>query len=87
MENQKFIVWSVEHEAWWMDREDGYTPFRRDAGVYSYKDACRIVASANRGLNDTPNEAMIPYVDFERVEKMQREMVESDRYDLATAHK
>lgn len=58
-----FLIWSIEHGAWWKPRENGYTALRAEAGKYSLKDALRIVRSANIGLHDEPNEAMIEYVE------------------------
>lgn len=54
-----WIIWSIEHKAWWKPYHNGYTKLRDVAGYYSYEEACRIVKDANIGENDIPNEAMI----------------------------
>lgn len=36
-------------------------PKRSEAGLYSFEEAEKIVESANIGLHDTPNEAIIKY--------------------------
>lgn len=58
---QLYIIWSIEHDAWWCTLERGYTKERRNAGTYTYAEARKIVDSANIGNHDIPNEAMIPY--------------------------
>lgn len=58
-----WLIWSQEHSAWWCPLEKGYTKERRNAGTYSYRDACRIVESANINLKDEPNEAMVKYIE------------------------
>ena len=50
MEKIKWLVWSIEHNAWWRPDHKGYTTFLPDAGVYSYKEALDIVKDANYGL-------------------------------------
>lgn len=57
-----FIIWSIEHQAWWCPFHKGYTKDRRDAGTYSFEEACRIVKDANIHNKDIPNEAMIEYI-------------------------
>lgn len=59
MENDKFYVWSIEHNAWWKANHRGYTKNREEAGVYSYGVACAIVEGANAFNENKPNEAMI----------------------------
>ncbi len=54
-----FKIWSNEHQAWWRSNQNGYTQNRKKAGIYSKYKALEIVESANIGLNDVPNEAMI----------------------------
>lgn len=55
----QWLIWSIEHNAWWAPNEQGYTPYRSMAGKYSTEDASRIVKSANIGELNIPNEAMI----------------------------
>lgn len=59
----EWLIWSTEHDAWWMPGERGYTRERDQAGRYSYEDACRIVFNANKHkYNDQfPNESMIRF--------------------------
>lgn len=71
MEDTKWIIWSIEHGAWWRPESKGYTTHLSGAGVYSYKKALDIVAGANYCLTlekpkrkfekalETPQEAMI----------------------------
>ena len=61
MNEQLFIIWSIEHNSWWCPMYNGYCEERKNAGTYSYEDAKKIVDSANIGEKDIPNEAMIPY--------------------------
>ena len=55
----KYLIWSIEHNAWWKPREWGYTRLKEEAGIYSKNKALEIVKEANIGDNDVPNEAMI----------------------------
>lgn len=57
--NTKWLIWSIEHGAWWRPGEEGYTLHRENAGEYSYERAVSIVQGANIGEKDVPNEAMI----------------------------
>lgn len=61
--NQEWLIWSIEHNAWWRWNECGYTPFKMGAGRYTYEDALRIVENANKHCTDTPNEAMILFIE------------------------
>lgn len=56
------LIWSNEHNAWWKPRSRGYTCDRRDAGVYTAKEAWEICQGANVGLSPTqkPNECIVP---------------------------
>jgi len=56
--NTKWLVWSNQHGQWWASHGMGYRHFKKDAGRYSYSDACQIVKEANIG-RDTPNESMV----------------------------
>jgi hypothetical protein len=42
-----FVIWSIEHEAWWAPDECGYTPVLAEAGLYTDVDSARILARAN----------------------------------------
>ncbi len=56
-----WLIWSIEHNAWWKPGHRGYTPNRAEAGVYPEAEAIAIVENANRHRdpNQPPNEAMI----------------------------
>jgi len=55
----QWLLWSIEHSAWWKPNNRGYTRSRADAGRYSFEEACQIVTQANVASGDTPNEAMV----------------------------
>ena len=57
-----WLIWSIEHNGWWCPMSRGYTEQRRNAGIYSFEEACKIVKDANIGENNVPNEAMIQYI-------------------------
>lgn len=56
--DEKWLIWSIEHNGWWAPAERGYVHNKDDAGVYSYERACEIVAGANRDMQ-RPYEAMV----------------------------
>lgn len=53
-----FLIWSIEHNAWWGPGYQGYTRTLLSAGLYSDVDSQRIVEQANRG--PVVNECRIP---------------------------
>ena len=53
----EYLIWSVEHDAWWRPLWNGYTRVLAEAGHYSKHEAERIVRQANI---ISFNEAMIP---------------------------
>ncbi len=61
---QNYFIWSWEHNAWWRPNSSGYTSDVLEAGVYSYRQALKIVRGANINFNRStakmPNEAMVP---------------------------
>lgn len=57
--DEMWLIWSEEHRAWWAPNHNGYVQSRKQAGQYTYEDACDIVKGANRSFNDVPNEAMV----------------------------
>ncbi len=59
IEETKWIIWSIEHGAWWAPDRRGYVKDKSRAGKYFYKDALEIVKGANINNLDVPNEAMI----------------------------
>jgi hypothetical protein len=60
-EKREWIIWSIEHTAWWAPAERGYTKDRTEAGCYTYEQALAILRGANMGLDpeDPPSEAMV----------------------------
>lgn len=42
-----FVIWSIEHDAWWRPGRCGYTRNLRDAGRYDFKEADEILGRAN----------------------------------------
>jgi hypothetical protein len=54
-----WLIWSIEHGAWWKPKRCGYTKHIKDAGRYSYQEARQIVWDGNYGQYDTPNETMV----------------------------
>lgn len=55
----QWLIWSIEHHGWWRPDSHGYTPYRKDAGRYSFDEACAIVSGANRAMKHEPNETMV----------------------------
>lgn len=60
MEEQKYLIWSLEHKSWWGANHCGYTPFSEAAGKYSFEEAKKILAESNPRFCQTPSETMIP---------------------------
>jgi hypothetical protein len=60
--DQRFLIWSNEHRAWWRPNEMGYTARKADAGSYSWAEAVAICQNANFApeCKDRPNETMLP---------------------------
>ncbi len=54
-----WLIWSIEHDAWWKPCERGYTKDRGEAGRYTFAVACSIMEQANRYSGSVPNEAMV----------------------------
>lgn len=52
-----FVIWSIEHTAWWRPEEMGYSTNVQEAGLYPEEDTKRILARANRR---SFNECAIP---------------------------
>jgi hypothetical protein len=57
----EYLIWSIEHQAWWGPGENGYVTNVDDAGVYSRK---RAVDICKRALPGRPkplfNEIPVP---------------------------
>lgn len=67
MDNQRWLIWSNEHSAWWKPNGMGYTQSVADAGRYSFAEAMQIVRSACIDCRWTdcaaigvPNEIIVP---------------------------
>lgn len=60
-----WLIWSIEHEAWWKDGGWGYTQLRSEAGRYSEIQARRIVYNSNHWRKDDspPGECMVYYAE------------------------
>lgn len=53
--NGEYLIWSVEHGAWWRPKRTGYTESYDIAGRYSKQEAYNISARANwNSLNEVP---------------------------------
>lgn len=48
-DEKKWMIWSIEHDAWWRPNSSGYTHHVAAAGLYSFEEALRITAGANWG--------------------------------------
>ncbi len=70
MENTRWIIWSIEHDAWWGPNHRGYSQYIRNAGIYSYTEAIEIINGANYSMTlkegerfdmylNTPHEALV----------------------------
>lgn len=49
--DQKWVIWSNEHDAWWAPNNRGYTTLFERAGLYTYDQAVHICAGANWGCS------------------------------------
>lgn len=58
--DQKWLIWSFEHDAWWGKNHRGYVTNIKKAGRYDYVEALEIVEGANRYCKKDPKEAILP---------------------------
>ena len=60
--NEEYLIWSIEHGAWWRANSNGYTKSRAKAGRYTLTEAVEICKGANIGQTDyePPQEAFVP---------------------------
>jgi hypothetical protein len=72
--SRDYLIWSIEHNAWWRPAKCGYTQTLSEAGRYSLLDAGDILMRANLVK---VNECMIP------VECVQADPSFTDRNDVA----
>lgn len=64
MIENKYFIWSYEHDAWWRPDFCGYSKDINEAGYYSFKDVAAICKSANLNNEEiNPNEVMI-HIEF-----------------------
>lgn len=62
-----WLIWSIEHRAWWKPNACGYTKRIAKAGRYTALEAMNIVASANVGIgtsSNVPRETMLPDINL-----------------------
>jgi len=52
----RFVIWSIEHQAWWAPAQRGYVAHVADAGLYARDQAEAIVRDAKFACH----ECMIP---------------------------
>lgn len=84
---KEYVIWNFERDMWWKPDHNGYTPFLFEAGLYTLEEGSRIVADANKFMEEgKPNEELISFRQAERDEKEYDLRQESDDYDRRTAH-
>jgi len=69
---QQYVIWSMEHQAWWRPFRMGYAPTLAEAGVYVEPEARAIVEAANYPPG-TCHECMIPVEALKRLRILIRE--------------
>jgi hypothetical protein len=42
-----YLIWSIEHNAWWRGNWEGYTTKLGEAGIYSEADSQKVLTRAN----------------------------------------
>ena len=57
--NARWLIWSMEHGAWWAPNSAGYVRQWNRAGRYSFLAALEIVNQANILTGENPKEAMV----------------------------
>jgi hypothetical protein len=55
-----WLVWSIEHNAWWKPNGNGYTRDRAEAGRFTFLEAATICEESNKRNLSDPDEAMCP---------------------------
>ena len=58
MKENLWLIWSLEHNGWWMPDRNGYHADIKKAGRYTFEEAREIVTDANN--YNSVNEAMCP---------------------------
>lgn len=63
MSHPVWMIWSIEHGAWWAPKRNGYCSSTHFAGRYTFEEAMGIVETANHALKMNgaamPKEAMV----------------------------
>jgi hypothetical protein len=77
MESRDWLIWSLEHQAWWCPRGQGYTQNLNEVGCYTQSEAKEICDNANRYSNQI-EDIMINFVDAIE-EKLERELERDGR--------
>lgn len=54
-----FLIWSIEHDAWWAPNHSGYVSDPKEAGRYSFDEAIDIVNNPHTEKPGVPNEAIV----------------------------
>lgn len=64
-----YLIWSIEHTAWWKPSSRGYTRHKSEAGRYSLDEAVKIANGANCGCEGLvgPKEAIVPEGDVSQL--------------------
>lgn len=66
MAQKQYVIWSLEHDAWWAPDWCGYTRSLQEAGRYSEEESAKILRRANQfavveaAIGVTINECRIP---------------------------
>jgi hypothetical protein len=60
---ERYVIWSEEHGAWWAPNRLGYTRQLSQAGRYSKAEADEIVTDANRALDPSFQFAELAFPD------------------------
>ena len=62
---ETYLIWSIEHRAWWRPGRMGYTIWLDAAGVYSRDEAMQIVDDATMDWSrGAPNEVPVRIADL-----------------------
>ncbi len=66
-QNERYVIWSHEHSAWWNPRSAGYTRSVIQAGIYDRKEALTICHQGRDGWlyqNSVPSEVPVRVADL-----------------------
>jgi hypothetical protein len=64
----KYLIWSIEYEAWWRKKSWGYTKNIKEAELYSRADA-KYITNTRNGFINPPNVEMIAESDQEKIKE------------------